>query len=236
MSSTEVSQAIEAASRALAAIVSLAGIVVIIGQWTRPAILKRRAIWLRETISHEENESRLATLQSMLRSVDSSLVAGVLVPGWRFLLIAALMLLGPIQAFAWASRDADVWNIGGALILSLALTANTIRLGVRLLAERYRVAHEYREGDGLIQSARLGLLNLMEGGTRFEFGLAALAAFGINAVAVGIALGHLQQKEWGLGVAAIGALSLFVFVRLVTRYAKRRVGVYGPWSVEDASL
>lgn len=95
-------QAIDIASQALAAIVSLVGLVVAVAQWTRPAVLKRRVKWLYESMEHEENEARLETLGVMVRRANASLVAGVLVPGWRFLPLAAYMLLGPAQAFIWA--------------------------------------------------------------------------------------------------------------------------------------
>lgn len=236
MNSIDPAQAIDAASKALAAIVSLVGLVVAVGQWTRPAVLKRRVKWLQETIEHEDNEARLGTLRSMLHAANASLVAGVLVPGWRFLPLAAVMLLGPAQAFIWARKDADVWNILGALGISLMLSMNPIRRGVRLLAERYRVAHEYHEGTALVQTARLGMLNQMEGGTRAEMGFGLVAALGINAVAVGVALVYLDQLGWGLAVGIAGAVLTVVIAWVINRYARNRVAIYGPWSVEDARM
>lgn len=229
-------EAIDVASKALAAIVSLVGLVVAISQWTRPAVLKRRVKWLRETIEHEQNEARLATLSSMLQNANASLVAGVLVPGWRFLPLTAVMLLGAAQAFVWARKDADVWNILGALGISIVLSMNPIRRGVRLLAERYRVAHEYHEGTAPVRTARLGILNQMEGGTRAEMGFGLVAALGINAVAVGVALAYLDQIGWGLAVGIAGAVLAFVSAWMINGYARKRVGIYGPWSVEDARL
>lgn len=236
MNGIDPAQAIDAASKALAAIVSLVGLAVAVGQWTRPAALKRRVKWLQETIEHESNEARLVTLRSMLHNANASLVAGVLVPGWRFLPLAAVMLLGPAQAFAWARKDADVWNILGALGISLTLSMNPIRRGVRLLAERYRVAYEYHEGTAPVQTARLGILNQMEGGTRTEVGFGLVAALGINAAAVGVALAYLDQVGWGLAVGIAGALLTVVTAWMINGYARKRVAIYGPWSVEDARM
>lgn len=236
MNSIDPSQAIDAASKALAAIVSLVGLLVAVGQWTRPAALKRRVKWLNETIEHEDSEARLVTLRSMLRDANASLVAGVLVPGWKFLPLTAAMLLGPAQAFAWAREDADFWNILAALGFSLVLSMNPIRRGVRLLAERYRVAHEYREGVEPVQPARLGILNQMEGGTRAEITFGLFAALGINAVAVGFAVAYLGQVGWGVAVGIAGAALTVVIVWVINGYARKRVGIYGPWSVADPRL
>ncbi|MGB3956391.1 MAG: hypothetical protein WBL05_14110 [Brooklawnia sp.] len=78
MNSIDPAQVIDAASKTLAAIVSLVGLVVAISQWTRPAVLKRRVKWLQETIEHEQNEARLATLRTILHNANASLVAGML--------------------------------------------------------------------------------------------------------------------------------------------------------------
>lgn len=229
-------EAIDVAAKALAAIVSLVGLIVAVGQWTRPAVLKRRAKWLQEAIEHEQNEARLATLGAMLRNANASLVAGVLVPAWRFLPLAAVMLLGPAQAFVWARNDANVWNILVALGTSLVISMNPIRRGVRLLAERYRVAHEYYEGSNPVRTARLGMLNQMEGGTRAEMGFGFLAALGINAVATGIALAYLEQLGWGLAVGIAGAALTLIIIWRINSYARKRVDIYGPWSVNDPRL
>jgi hypothetical protein len=228
------SEAIDVASKALAAIVSLVGLVVAIAQWTRPAVLKRRVKWLQETIDHEQNEARLATLGSMLHNANASLVAGVLVSGWRFLPLAAFMLLGPVQAFAWAQKDADIWNILGALAISIVLSATPIRRGVRLLAERYRVAHEYHEGAEPVKRARLGQLNQMEGGTRAEFAFGLAGGLGVNAVAVGVALAYLDLVGWGVAIGLVGAALTVVIALVIHGYARKRVGIYGPWSVGEA--
>lgn len=226
-------EAIDVASKALAAIVSLVGLVVAIGQGTRPAVLKRRVKWLQEAIEHEQNEARLATLESILRNANASLVAGILVPGWRFLPLVAWMLFGPAQAFAWAQKDADIWSILGALGGSIVLSATPIRRGVRLLAERYRVAHEYHGGIEPVRRARLGQLNQMEGGTRAEFVFALAGGLGINAVAVGVALAYLDLVGWGVAVGLAGAALTVVIALVIHGYARKRVGIYGPWSVGD---
>ena len=229
-------EAIDAASRALAVIVSVVGLIVAVSQWTRPAILKRRAKWLQEAIDSEQNEVRKATLESMLADANARIVAGMLVPGWRFLPLAAFMLLGPLQAYAWARKDADVWNIVGAIVLSLAISANPIRRGVRLLAERYRVTHEHLTGEIAIRVPRLGTLNQMEGGTRAEIGFAFLAALGINAIAVGVALAFLDQPGWGLLVGLSGLALAVVIASAINSYARKRVAIYGPWSVDDPRM
>lgn len=233
MNSIDPAQAIDVASKSLAVIVSLVGLVAAISQGARPAVLKRRVKWLQEAIEHEQNEARLETLGAMLRRANASLVAGVLVPGWRFLPLGAIMLLGPAQAFAWARKDADIWNILGALGISIVLSATPIRRGIRLLAERYRVAHEYHEGAEPVQRARLGQLNQMEGGTRAELRFALAGGLGINGVAVGVALAYLDLVGWGVAVGLAGAVLTVVIALVINGYARKRVEIYGPWSVGE---
>lgn len=236
VNSIDPGQAIDLASKSLVVIVSMMGLVVAISQWTRPAILKGRVKWLHETIEQEQNEARLATLRSMLQSANASLVAGALVSGWRFLPLAFVLLLGPLQAFSWARKDADIWNIVGALGFSLVISMNPVRRGIRLLSERYRVTHEYHKGAKPVIPARLGMLNQMEGGMRAEIGFAFIAALGINAIAVGVALACLDQIAWGLTLGFAGAVVTFVIAQVINGYARKRIGIYGPWSVEDARL
>lgn len=234
VNSIDPGQAIDLASKLLAGIVSLVGLVIVMSQWSRPAVLKRRVRWLHETIQYETDEARLATLNAMLHNANSSLIAGVLVPGWRFLSLAAVMLLGPLQAFFWVRQDADVWNVIGALGASLVISMIQIRRGVRFIAERYRVAHEYRAAAEPVRPPRRELIHQMEGGGRAEFGFGLAAAVGINAVAVGSALFYLEQVVWGLALGIAGALLTASLAWLIDDYARKRVGIYGPWSVEDA--
>lgn len=229
-------QAIDAASRTLAVIVSAVGLVVVVSQWTRPAILKRRAKWLQEALETENNESRVATLNSLLQDANAAILAGVMVPGWRFLPLLALMLLGPVQAVLWARNDPSFANVLGALGVTLALTATPIRRGIRLLAERFRVGHEYRAGEIEVRAPRFGSLNQMEGGTRRETTFALAAALGVNSLAVGLALAYLDQVLWGLLAALAGALLTVTFGAVITSYARKRAHIYGPWSVEDPRL
>ena len=231
----DLGEALDVAARTLAAIVSAIGIIVAVGQWTRSATLKRRQQWLRETTA-ETNKTRKAALRSMLDATSAQLVAGIMVPSWRFLILAAVMLLGPVQAYAWAQDNPSAWGVVIAVLFSLAVSANPIRQGVRLLAERYRVAHEYMEAKAEIRTVRLGILNQMEGGTRLEMAFGFLAALAINLAAAGIALAVLEQVPLGLALSGAGLLGTVVVAYLINRYARSRVAIYGPWSVDDPRL
>lgn len=236
MNPADLSQALDLSSRALAVIVSAVGLFVAVSQWTRPAILTRREKWLREAIQAEQNPVRRSTLSGLLTDTTALMVAGIQVPGWRFVALIVLMLFGPVQAFIWAQRDASVWGVVLAVVISLTFTANPIRMAIRLLAERYRVAYEYRQGTQAINPPRVGMLNLNEGGTRREFLFAVLIAVAINVGAVSVALAFLGLALPSLltGLAAI--VGLGVLARIVNGYARARVNIYGPWSVKDASM
>lgn len=236
MNEFEVGQVLDVAARALAVMVSAIGMIVAVGQWTRPAMLKRRQKWLRETAAAESNKTRKAALTSMLDASSAQLVAGIMVPGWRFLVLTAVMLLGPAQAYVWAQNDPSTWGVVTAVLLSLAVSTNPIRRGVRLLAERYRVAHEYTEAKTEIRAVRLGLLNQVEGGTRLEMGYGFLAALAINLTAAGVALAVLGQLPLGLILTGIGLVGTVVLARLMNLYALSRVAIYGPWSVDDPHM
>lgn len=234
MDLTNLNEALDLGSRVLAVIVSVVGLVVAVGQWTRPAILTRREKWLRDAIAAETNKVRRETLAGMLTDTTAQMVAGVHVPGWRFIVLVALMLLGPVQAFGLARGDATVWGVVSAVVLSLVITANPTRMAIRLLAERYRVAHEYRRAVA-INPPRVGILNLSEGGTRREFVFAYLIALVVNVLAASVSLFVLGQM-WGLALGLVSAASAIVLAVVVNRYAASRVDIYGPWSVQDPKM
>lgn len=235
MHGTDLSQALDLSSRALAAIVSAVGLFVALSQWTRPAILSRREKWLREAVGAETNPTRRSTLSTMLIDTTAQLVAGVQVPGSRFIELIILMLFGPFQAFVLAKSNPSLWGAVIAVVISLAVTANPMRMVIRLLAERYRVAHEYRQGAE-INPPRVGVLNLNEGGTRREFTFAYLIAIAVNVLSVSISLVILGQAAFGLILGIATLASLPVLAGLVNRYAHSRVEIYGPWSVSDPNM
>lgn len=235
MDGTDLSQALDLSSKALAVIVSTVGLIVAVSQWTRPALLARREKWLREALAAETNEVRRATLSEMLINTTAQMVSGVSVPGWRFIGLTLWMLLGPVQAFATAKNDPGVGNVVMAVVLSLAITATPIRMAIRLLAERYRVAYEYSSGTGS-NPARVGSLNLNEGGTRREFVFALLFAVAMNVLAVTVSLIVLGQTIWGIVLGLVACIGLSVLATVVNSYARSRVGIYGPWSVEDPKM
>lgn len=232
---TDLSQALDLSSRALAVIVSAVGLIVAVSQWTRPALLARREKWLREAMAAETNAARQTTLSEMLINTTAQMVAGVKVPGWRFIGLTLWMLLGPVQAFATAKNDPSVGNVVTAVVLSLAITATPIRMAIRLLAERYRVAYEFSSGTAS-NPARVGTLNLSEGGTRREFTFAVLFSLATNVLAVSVSLVVLGQTIWGIGLGLVSVLGLSVLAAVVNGYARSRVGIYGPWSVEDPRM
>ncbi|WP_223628653.1 hypothetical protein [Microbacterium sp. EST19A] len=235
MDVTNLSEALDLGSRALAVIVSAVGLIVAVSQWTRPALLARREKWLREAMASETNTARRDTLAGMLTDTTAQLVAGVHVPGWRFIVLVALMLFGPVQAFGMAKGDASVWGVVLAVFLSFVITANPMRMAIRMLAERYRVAHEYRTGQA-INPPRVGILNLTEGGSRREFTFAYLIALAVNVLAASVSLFVAGQTLWGLVLGLTAVASGVVLAGLVNRYAASRVGIYGPWSVEDPKM
>ncbi len=183
----------------------------------------------------ETNDERRSSLTAMLTDTTAQLVAGVKVPGWRFVGLALWMLLGPFQAFVTARNDPSVGNVVATIAVSLVLTATPIRMGIRLLAERYRVAYEFSQGIKPTP-ARLGTLNLSEGGTRLEFLQALLLSVAINLLAVAVAFVVIGQQTAGLATGVVAVVGLLVVAGSVNRYARARVGIYGPWSVTDPKM
>lgn len=222
-------------SQSLAILVSVAGLIATISQLTRPAILKRREKWLRETLDGETNANRRAFLEPGLANTTARIVSGLYVPGWRFLLLFPEALIGALPIVFFARDEPELPQAVIALLAGVIFVMNPFRRGIRLLAERYRVAYQYREGDE-IQPVRVGMLNLMEGGTRREFVYAFFLAMGVIAISLGLAFAFLDILLLGLGVIAIGFVVLVVVALRVRTYVLERSPVYGPWSVEDHKM
>lgn len=222
-------------SQSLAILVSAAGLIATIGQLSRPAVLKRREIWLRETLDAENNANRRALLEPRLEETTAIIVSGLYVPGWRFLLLFPEALAGAVPIVLFARNAPDVTQAVVGLLLGVLIVSNALRRGIRLLAERYRVAYQYRQMEE-VQPARTGILNLMEGGTRREFTYALYGALGVIAIALGLSLTSLDLVALGLGVIMIGAIAVAVVALRARRYAQRRAPLYGPWSVQDHTI
>lgn len=132
---------------------------------------------LRDALSIATDENQRAVLRSMHAAVMGRIVAREAVPGLLFLgsvLQIGIGLAGPVVT---GLRYPNEWQpailAGSAAIIWLG-----VRQSMRLVGERLRIAKAYERGEAPLR-AFTDTLAKMEGGSRWEIGLSALAAFGM---------------------------------------------------------
>lgn len=229
MADIDLTVALDWLSRSLAVLVSLVGLVVAVNQFTLPAILRGREKWLRETLAAETNEHRRVLLQEQLIRTTARLVGRLLLPARRYAEIVFWLILAPIQAYLWTLNSPNWLSAVNTIAFSVVFLGNAIRRSIRLLAERFRVVHEYEAGSQAVRPPRTGVLAQMEGGTRKEFRFGFLLALFANMTAVGVALIFANQVAWGVGIVIGGLAGVIVLVRLIYGYLVSRKTIFGPW-------
>lgn len=198
-----------------AVVASLVGVAVALDQLTQRSRMRRIATWSSELAEAEHNENRLAALNSIRRWAAAWAVATVLVPARYYAEVTVWSMAVPVM-LAWR---VDSVGIGYLVLIGCGVLWPTLRRGIRVHLERYRVAAEYAAGVP-VEPPSLAILYQMEGGTRREFLWAGL-------LAVGITLGSLSTGQlardpsngwWALGVVGgvgLAAIGLS-FVRRAT--------------------
>lgn len=229
MADIDLTVALDWLSRSLAVLVSLVGLVVAVNQFTLPSILRGREKWLRETLAAETNEHRRVLLQAQLIRTTARLVGRLLLPARRYAEIMFWLILTPVQAYLWTFNSPNWLSAVNTIAFSVVFLGNAIRRGIRLLAERFRVVHEYEAGSQTIRPPRTGMLAQMEGGTRKEFRFGFLLALFANLTSVGVALIFANQIAWGIGIGIGGLAGVIVLVRLIHGYVVSRRTIFGPW-------
>ena len=232
----DIATSLDSVAKVLGVLTASAAVATAVAQAALPAVLRRREKWLREAMSDEPDESRARLLRELHVETSAGIVAGILVPGWRFLTPMWLLFVGVAQFFLLTRNTPPWWIVALAFLGSLAVVAIPIRRAIRLLCERARVAYEFRSDRTDVTRPRLGSLSQMEGGTRREFRLALASAFCINLIAVGVVLWMQQITLAGFITAMVGVMLLWWCGEVIVRYVRSRERTDGPWSTDNASL
>ncbi len=195
------------AGAALAVVASAVGLVVTIEQLTLRARL-RKTVETTKALKEFEGGNRAVVLTSIHDVAVARLIAGWLVPGWRFAEAVVWLLGAPIALgfMVWQQGlSRESWTFGFFAIVAVGLSN---RRALRLVLERQRVARQYLL-EQTIGPARIGLMHQMEGGTRKEFLYGFLGSVGAVLIALGSgALAHDPETGWPLALLISGFVVL----------------------------
>lgn len=229
MADIDLGEALDWLSRSLAVLVSLVGLVVAVNQLALPTILRNREKWLRTTLDAETSEVRRALLTSLLDKTTARLIGGLLVPARYYFEAVIWLFVSPFQVYLWTRTSPTLWGVAFAVMISVLALSSPIRRAIRLLAERFRVVHEYESGTSEVRRPKTGILAQMEGGTRKEFTLAALMALSINLFGAGISLLFVDLIGWAIGIGFIGVAGAVLLTGEIRKYIVARASTFGHW-------
>lgn len=171
----------------VAAIASVVGVIIALDQLTQRGRMRRVSEWSKALAEGEQDRERQAVLTQVRTWAAAHMVASVMVPG-RFYLEPALWLVAvPVAIVATARPDAFGSGAWWKWATYVVLLWHPFRRGIRVHMERYRIANEYFLGR-VVHPPRLGIVDLMEGGTRSEFWWSAVLAVGTVAGSLGVAV------------------------------------------------
>ncbi|WP_194522380.1 hypothetical protein [Cellulosimicrobium sp. JZ28] len=192
----------------LAVIASAVGLLVAFDQLTQRSRMRRVAEWTKQLADGETNAARIEALQQLRAMAAAHMVASVMVPARLYVETVAVVVAVPYLVFR-LQPDVD-----GVIVALFAVSFSwfTLRRGIRIYIERYRVAAEYWRGEE-VRPAELALLHQIEGGSRREFFWALLLAVGLTlaSISVGIIVddasnfGGLALLTVGVGLLGLGA-------------------------------
>lgn len=220
---------------AAAAAASLVAAVVGLQQILMGPRLRHLETQLRDALSVATDENQRAVLRSMYAAVMGRIVAREAVPGLLFLGAALQIGIGLAGSVVMGLRYPDEWQ-PATLAGSTAIMWFGVRQSMRLVGERLRIAKAYERGEAPLR-AYTDTLARMEGGSRWEIGLSALAAFGMALAANRGAASFLQETPIALtdyvgptlvGAALVGWSLRVAWIRL------RRSGTAEPINPADS--
>lgn len=204
---------------AIAVVATSVGTVVAVDQLTLPSRLRRLEGWARESLKHDSQGPRAEILKHIRARTTARLVGGIYAPGHHFIEAAVWSVLGPSLVVISITRD-ETWHERAVLVVvaftSVLLSA---RRAIRVYLERQRIIKEYLAGAEPIEPPRLSLVAQMEGGTRTEFGLAALIAGGFCTIAGAIGWFLSGYRGEGLLVPTFVGIGLLIVPNVVLRAA-----------------
>lgn len=188
----------------LAGLASLVAVVVAIDQFTLRARMRRIVAWTTELLDMEKSHHRRSALEAIRDRAAGSMVASTLVPIRHIAEGAVWLGVGAAAIVLLVTRREDM----GTVLVSAAgmffAAQQGVRRAVRMYVERERIRAEYVEHAKVVPP-RTDILAKMEGGTRSEFGWAALLIAGFMAVAAGVAWVLADRDNlWPLLVVVAG--------------------------------
>ncbi|MBO0609874.1 hypothetical protein [Myceligenerans salitolerans] len=170
----------------LAGLASLVAVVVAIDQFTLRARMRRIVTWTTELLDMEKNRNRRSTLEAIRDRAAGSLVASTLVPIRHIAEGAVWLGGGAVVIVLQVTRREDMGSVLASAAVVLVAAQQGVRRAVRMYVERERIRAEYVKHAKVVPP-RTDMLAKMEGGTRSEFGWAALFVAALMAVAAGVA-------------------------------------------------
>lgn len=211
------------AGAAVAVVASLAAVALAVEQLTLRSRLRKTETWATAQLETEESAERIAVLKRLQLEATARIVAGLDVPV-RLFADGALTAVGVTVAIAAMMQDDEVGtrslvSLVGVALLGLVLSA---RRAVRVYLERCRIASAYARSLA-VTPARLGLLDLMEGGTRIEFAYAAAVAAFLGSFSVGLGLALSGRSVDGLPLLLLltGAMGAVQTLDVLRTHARR---------------
>lgn len=155
------------------------GLVVGLGQFSGAARARRTIEWTSEALSIETDPARQNILVRLKLRAQGYLIAAQYVPWWRFSEVISWTLLSPAVVILTSSRDTPTSTITLGLLVGTTNLTLVIRRGIRLYAERMRVAYQFTAGGSDVEPVKVSILAQMEGGTRREFLLGLVCSIAI---------------------------------------------------------
>lgn len=218
-----VKELVPTVATALAALASLVGVAVAVDQFTLRARMRRVVAWTNELLDVEEDVHRRGALVRIRDLAAASMVASVLVPARHVAEGLVWLMVGGYVVVQGFVLHQGVGDALATLVAAYFASIFGIVRAVRMYVERERVKAEYLDAVDVVPP-RTDMLAKAEGGTRAEFGWAALLLAGVLGVTSGIGwLFSGERTFWPVGVVivAISVLSSAVTgVRSLGRRAR----------------
>ncbi|WP_251153301.1 hypothetical protein [Cellulosimicrobium sp. Marseille-Q4280] len=192
----------------VAAVASIVALLVAVDQLTQRSRMRRVAEWTKQLADGEANDHRTEALQQLRAMATAHMVASVMVPPRYYVETILMVVAVPFVVI----RTYDSTDVVGVFLSGVAASWLTLRRGIRVHLERYRIAAEYWRGEE-VSPPKLTMLYQVEGGTRSEFVWAILLAVGLCTASLGTAeviesrssLVGLLTAVLGVGLVSIGA-------------------------------
>lgn len=205
----------------LAALASLVGVVVAIDQFTLRARMRRIVTWTTELLDVEEDPQRVDALTLIRDRAAASMVASTLLPIRHVAEGVVWLAAGGFIVTMSFVRQEEVGQVVATVAAAFFASQMGVRRAIRMYVERERVKAEYLEGAKVVLP-RTDMLAKIEGGTRSEFGWAALFIAGFLGLAFGIGWFIAGERSfWPVGVVIIGIVVLSGAIDGVRKLGRR---------------